>query len=181
MIETIEYKLNEDDAVKLFKRQLRRFKRGKFLFPTSFFIPYYLFQVEVLHGGKLTSQLLAVDAMGGELDLYRFEQLPTELINVETTQFGAVALSEKQSWGVLKEKVRRAVYLQGFFQIRDLLITGKAQQLIYLPYWVGFFQQKNQAEIEVIDALRGSFEGAKVCDLIYDWFAHEAEKRRQKT
>lgn len=180
-IECVPAQHGYDEALKLFKSRLRRFKLGQFLFGTGFFIPYYLFEVEILNGGKLTTQFLAIDAMEGELDLYSFEMPPTEFDEVETTQIGETTLSEKQALALLKEKVRRQVYLQGFFQIRDLTITGKLVRLIYLPYWVGFFKQKNQAEVEIIDAVRGRFEGAKVRDLVYDWFAREADARRKKT
>ena len=180
-IECVDFKLEAEEARKLFKSRMRRFKHGQFRFDTGFFIPYYLFQVEVRNGDKLKSQLLAIDATTGELDLYSFEQIPTEFVEIETTQFGATALSEKDAFAMLKEKVRRMVYLQGFFQIRDLSITGSLQRLIYLPYWVGFFARDNQLVLEVVDAMRGRFEGAKVRDLVLDWFAQEAEVRHKTT
>lgn len=178
-IECMDFKLDAEEARKLFKSRMRRFKLGQFRFDTGFFIPYYLFQVEILNGNKLTSQLLAIDATTGELDLYSFEQIPTEFAEIETTQIGETVLSEKQAFALLKEKVRRMVYLQGFFKIRDLSITGKFMRLIYLPYWVGFFTRDNQLALEVIDAVRGRFEGAKVHDLVQAWFAREAETRRK--
>ena len=174
-IECVACKFEAEEATKLFKSRMRRLKLGQFRFDTRFFIPYYLFQVEILNGGKLTSQLLAIDAMTGELDLYSFEQVPTEFDEVETTQFGETTLSEKQAFALLKEKVRRMVYLQGFFQISQLRITGNLVRQLYLPYWVGFFTNKNQLEIEVIDAVRGRFEGAKVRDLVWDWFARNVQ------
>jgi hypothetical protein len=180
-LECVPAQHDYDEALKLFKSRMRRLKLGQFMFGTGFFLPYYLFEVEVVNGGKLTSQFLAIDAMTGELDLYNFEQPPAEFDEVETEQIGETTLSEKQALALLKEKVRRMLYLQGFFQIRDLTITGKLVRRLYLPYWVGFFKQKTQADIEVIDAVRGRFEGAKVHDLVYDWFAREAQARRKKT
>jgi hypothetical protein len=72
------------------------------------------------------------------------------------------------------------VYLQGFFQVRDLSITGKMIRLMYLPYWVGFFVKGNQLNLEIVDATRGRFEGAKVRNLVQDWFAREAQARRER-
>jgi hypothetical protein len=180
-IECVPLQHDYDAGLKLFKSRMRRLKIGQILFATGFFIPYYLFEVGILNGGKLTSQFLAIDAMKGELDLYSFATSPTEFDEVETSQIGEALLSEKQAFALLKEKIRRQMYLQGFFQIRDLTITGKLVRQIYIPYWVGFFKQKTQAEIEVVDAVRGRFEGPKVRDLIYDWFVREAEARRKKT
>ncbi len=180
-IECIGIKLEREDALKLFKSRMRRFKLGEFRFETGFYIPYYLFQVEILNGDKLSSQLLAIDATTGELDLYGFEQVPIEFAEIETTQLGATILSENQAFALLKEKVRRMVYLRGFFKIRDLSIVGQWMRLIYIPYWVGFFARDNQLVLEVVDAVRGCLEGAKVRDLVTDWFAREAEVRRKTT
>ena len=177
-IEYVDFKLAAAEATKFFKSRMRRFKLGQFRFDTGFYIPYYLFRVEVLNGDKLSTKLLAIDATTGELDLYGFEQVPTEFVEVETTQMSATALSEKQALALLKEKVRRTAYLQGFFKINDLRISSTLLRMLYLPYWVGFYTRNNRAEIEVIDAVRGRFEGAKVRDLVLDWFAQEAERRR---
>ncbi len=174
-IECVAIKLEREEALKLFKSRMRGFKLGQFCFDTGFFVPYYLFQVEIRNGDKLSSQLLAIDATIGELDLYSFEQVPTEFAEIETTQFGETVLSEKHAFALLKEKVRRMVYLQGFFKIRDLSITGQLIRLIYIPYWIGFYTRNNQSVLEVVDAVRGRFEGAKVRDLVMDWFAREAE------
>jgi hypothetical protein len=159
---------------------LRRFKLGRFLLDTGFYIPYYLFSVEVQNAGKTSTQLLAIDAVTGELDLYSFDSVPTEtdLMEVETIQFGQTALSEKAAFALLQEKVQRSVYLQGFFQINNLSITGKIIQPCYLPYWVGLYEQKKRANVEVIDAVRGRFEGAKVRELVLDWFQREATRRQ---
>ena len=180
-IECVDFKLKAEEARKLFRSRMRRFKLGQFCFDTGFLVPYYLFQVEVLNGGRLKSQLLAIDATTGELDLYGFEQVPTEFASIETTQISATVLSEQQAFALLKEKVRRMVYLQGFFKISDLSITGKLMQVIYLPYWVGFFTRDNQLVLEVIDAVRGCFEGAKVRGLVQKWFMHESETRGKMT
>jgi len=179
-VECLDFKLSGDEARKLFKSRKRQLKLGQFRFDTGFYLPYYLFRVEILNSGKLTSQLLAIDALTGELDLYGFDQTPTEFVEIETSQIGTIVLSEKQAMAVLKEKARRQIYLQGFFKITDLSITGTMIRLIYIPYWVGFYTRNNRADIEVIDAVRGRFEGGKVRDLVMEWFAQEAHSRQGK-
>ena len=174
-------KTTRDEALKLFKSRLRRLKLGRFLFETGFYIPYYLFRVEVENAGKSSTQLLAIDAVTGELDLYGFDAAPEgeELLEVETMQFGQTALSEEQAFALLQEKVQRGVYRrQGFFRKADLRVTGKLMKLCYLPYWVGLYERNNQADVEVLDAVRGRCEGAKVCELVLQWFTQEAERQR---
>lgn len=163
----------------MFKSRLRRLK-GRFLLDTGFFLPYYLFRVTVLNGGKTDTLFLAVDAMTGGLDLYGFEVVPREdeWEEVESNQFGEIALSEKQAFTRLREQLRRTIYQNGFFQVADLSITGELIRLGYFPYWVALYEQRGQGNVEVVDAVRGRFEGAKVQDLVLDWFRQESARRR---
>ncbi len=80
--------------------------------------------------------------------------------------------------GVFEERVRREVYQQGFFKIDDLHIRGAFIRLCYVPYWVSLYERNNQANAEVLDAVRGRFEGGKVRDIVMDWFTEEAARRR---
>jgi hypothetical protein len=177
-LKCIQPKTTREDARVLFQRRLRRFTLGRFLCETEFYLPYYLFRVEVQNAGKTFAQFLAIDAARGELDLYRFESIPAavDLIEVETIQFSPAAVSAKAAFALLQEKVRREVYRQGFFQVSDLRITGTLLQHYYCPYWIGLYEQKNQVKVEVVDAVRGCLEGAKVRELALTWFQAEAAK-----
>lgn len=180
-IECIPYKLDPDEGTKLFKSRMRRFRLGQFRFDTGFFLPYYLFRVEVLNAGKLSTEFLAIDAMTGELDLYKFDSEPTEFDEVETSQVGETFLNEKQAFSMLQDQVRRMVFMQGgFFKTNQLTISGSLVRLLYIPYWVGFFLNNKQLAIEVIDAVRGRFEGGKMREVIMDWFARESKAREQR-
>jgi hypothetical protein len=44
---------------------------------------------------------------------------------------------------------------------------------LYLPYWVGVYERRGQARLEIIDARRGRFEGAKLREIVADWFRSE--------
>lgn len=175
LIEYLAIKCERQQARQLFQSRMQRFKRGQFGFDTDFFLPYYLFQVQILNGKTLKSLLLAIDAMSGELDLYGFAQAPDIFLEVETTRVGAIVLSEEKALALLTEKVRRMVYLQGFFKISTLRITGKLVRLLYIPYWVGFFARDSQITLEVIDAVRGCLEGGKVRNLVQASFTEEVK------
>ncbi len=173
-------KTTRDEVIKLFQSRWRRLTLGNFLLDTGFYLPYYLFRVAVQNAGKSTTQLLAIDAVTGELDLYGFDAAPDVMdwLEVETTQVSPVALSEQEAFALLQEKVRRGVYQRGFFKMDDLRIHGEFMRLCYVPYWVGFYERKNRASAEVVDAVRGCFEGAKVRDIVLQWFTQEADRRR---
>ena len=52
----------------------------------DFYVPFQLFQVEIINGGKRDLRLFGQDAVNGSLDLYQFEQLPDgrDVICLET-------------------------------------------------------------------------------------------------
>ena len=84
LIEYLAIKFEREQARQLFQSRMQRFKRGQFGFDTDFFLPYYLFQVQILNGNTLKSQLLAIDAMTGELDLYGFAQMNSHNLCIQS-------------------------------------------------------------------------------------------------
>src|ERR1700732_1664973 len=62
----------------------------------DFYIPFRLFQVEILNGGKGDQRVFGLDAVNGSLDLYHFEQLPGErdVIYLETRNCSQPLLGE---------------------------------------------------------------------------------------
>jgi hypothetical protein len=171
--------LTEEQARQLFKSNLRESRFGKLELQTGFFLPCYLFKVVVQNAGLRQEPYLAIDAMTGELDLRKFDQPPDqeEYDEAESEQSGPFRLDEADALAILQEHVRRMVYQQGFFRIRDLSITGKLIDRFYILYHVAFYVRKDRARMEVIDSVRGQFEGAKLRDLIQDWFRETAEQK----
>ena len=169
-------KVTRTESQALFKGRMREFRHGKFMFETGFYVPFYLFKVEVKNGKTQTSNFLSLDAVTGNLDLYSFEQelQDADFLLIESAQFPPTLLSEESAVSLLEEKVRRSVYAKGFFKISDLKITCTVIRQFYLPYWIGFYERKKQVNIEVLDAVRGQFEGTKLRELVMNWFQAEA-------
>src|SRR6185312_472334 len=65
---------------------LRTTASGPLKSVADFYIPFQLFQVEILNGGKRDQRIFGLDAVNGSLDLYRFDQLPgeSEVVYLET-------------------------------------------------------------------------------------------------
>lgn len=138
----------------------------------DFYIPFRLFQVEILNGGKCDRRVFGLDAVSGSLDLYHFEQLPGpgEVIYLETRNCPPALLEDARSKDLVVAKVRRVLFTAGFFRIRDLHIsTEPVPGEIYVPYWVGFRGRGVCARFAVIDAVRRRLEGAKVRQLLQNW------------
>jgi hypothetical protein len=138
----------------------------------DFFIPFQLFQVEILNGGKRDQRVFGLDAVNGSLDLYHFEQLPGErdVIYLETRNCSEPLLDEAEAKKILTAKVQRLLFSTGFFRVRDLRISSEpVAGEIYIPYWVGFRGRGPRARFAVMDAVRRKMEGAKVRHLLQAW------------
>jgi hypothetical protein len=172
LITSIKPNVTRAEAARRFKESLREVRRGRLEAVVDFYVPYRLFEVEVTNAARHTSLLFAIDSVAGHLDLYGFESPPTpaQCIDVETGRAIAALLSEPDSLALLKEKVRRSTYVKGFFKVKDLEVSGCLLVSLYLPYWVGIYRRKDRAALEVIDAVRNSFEGAKLREIVTRWF-----------
>jgi hypothetical protein len=41
---------------------------------------------------------------------------------------------------------------------------------LHIPYWVGVYERDGRARIEIVNALHGRLEGAKLRELVAEWF-----------
>jgi hypothetical protein len=82
------------------------------------------------------------------------------------------ALTEERAADLLRDKVLRVIFQQGFFKIRDahLEITPVRCEL-HLPYWLGFHERHGSVRCRVMDAVRRRMEGAKACAFFEQWLA----------
>lgn len=147
-------------------------RRGAFIGVRDVYIPYRLFRVTISNRGQQQTSWMALDAISGRLDPYRFESLPDEsdllVVKSEAAFPSPMSVDELRTW--LVDLVRRQVYLNGFFRLRDLRIeTEYTGRDLYIPYWVGIYRKDQRLSIDVIDAVRKQFEGAKVRDVILHW------------
>jgi len=138
----------------------------------DFYIPFRLFQVEILNRGNRDQRIFGLDAVIGVLELYHFEQLPSErdVVYCESRNCAEILLEEPRAKELLIMKVRRLAFSAGFFRIRNLSIS--AQPIageIHVPYWVGFRGRGAHAHAQLMDAVRRRVEGAKVRHLLKAW------------
>jgi hypothetical protein len=151
---------------------LRTTASGPLKSVADFYIPFQLFQVEVVNGGKSDQRIFGLDAVNGSLDLYHFDQLPgeREVIYLETSNHSEPLLDEAEARKIVVTKVHRLLFSTGFFRVRDLRISAEpVAGEIYIPYWVGFRGRGVRARFVVMDAVRRKMEGSKVCHLLQAW------------
>jgi hypothetical protein len=146
--------------------------RGQLRQMAAAYLPFRLYQVEVLNRGATKQALYAADAVSGALDLYEFSAAPreSELQTVTTRNAPTARLDGQLALQLLENKVRRAVFQTGFFAVRGLEIrTRSLDYEFHVPYWLGFFGHGERASLQAMDAVRRSFEGAKARAVFSDW------------
>jgi hypothetical protein len=135
------------------------------------YVPYFLFRVK--YAGA-PARLFAIDAVDGSLDLFEFPRIPVEreLLALEVRNRLQAALTEERAAEVLRDKVLRVIFQQGFFKLRGarLEITPVPCEL-HLPYWLGFHERAGSVRCRVMDAVRRRMEGAKACAFFEHWLA----------
>lgn len=138
------------------------------------YIPFRLYRVRYHVAGAPHSQLFAMDAVDGSLDLFQFPAPPSEneTVLVSTRNHPAAALSQSQAQDLLREKVLRLIFQQGFFKVREVKLEIEALQTdLHLPYWLGFYGTRESLRCRVMDAVRRRIEGARASTLFEQWLA----------
>jgi hypothetical protein len=175
-IRSLKPNVSREEAMLQFSSGMLGLLRGTTLGPlrsvAEFYIPFRLFQIEIVNSGKRDQRVFALDAVNGSLDLYHFDQLPgePEVVYLETRNCSEPLLDDGEAEKILITKVQRLLFSTGFFRMRNLRIAAEpVAGEIYVPYWVGFRGRGVRPNFAVIDAVRRKPEGAKVKQLLHAW------------
>jgi hypothetical protein len=175
-IRSLKPNVSREEAMLQFSSGLLGLLRATTLGPlrsvAEFYIPFRLFQIEIVNSGKRDQRVFALDAVNGSLDLYHFDQLPgeREVVYLETRNCSEPLLDDGEAEKIMITKVQRLLFSTGFFRMRDLRIAAQpVAGEIYVPYWVGFRGRGVRPNFAVIDAVRRKPEGAKVKQLLHTW------------
>src|ERR1700675_355870 len=133
--------VTREEAMQQFSSGLMGYLRENTLGPlrsvADFYIPFRIFRIEILNGGKRDRRVFGLDAVNGSLDLYHFEQLPgeREVIYLETRNCSEPLLDEGEARRILAARVQRLLFSTGFFRVRNLKISAEpVAGEIYIPY-----------------------------------------------
>jgi hypothetical protein len=136
------------------------------------YLPFRLYRVGYHRGQLAQAHMFALDAVDGSLDLFEFGARPgdQETVMVSTRNHAAPLLPAMQAEQILREKVLRLIFQQGFFKVRAVrLEIERLPDEIHLPYWIGFYGTRENLRCRVMDAVRRRIEGARASALFEHW------------
>jgi hypothetical protein len=178
-IRTLKPNVTQDEAVRAFSAHglsslYWRMRSGPLQKIAGAYVPFRLYRVHYQLGRTPYSRLFALDAVEGSLDLFEFPRIPEEreLLTIDSRNCLIPALPAERAVELLREKVLRIVFQQGFFKLRELRLDITREPCeIYLLYWLGFYGDERTVRCRVLDAVRRRIEGAKASAFFEQWLA----------
>ena len=176
-IQTLKPNVTQQDALRTFSSSglatlYWRLRSGPLRRIADVYVPYWLYSVQYNMGRTAHSTLFAIDAVDGSLDLFTFPSVPAaDLVSVTTRNHVASSLTSLAAETLLRQKVLRVIFQQGFFKVRDLNLCISREPLeFHIPYWLGFYGNA-AARCRVLNAVRRRMEGSKATALFESWLA----------
>lgn len=179
LIRSLRPNVTRDEALRTFNARgpasfMWRLRRGPLQRIAQAYLPFHLYRVRYHLGRAEHSHLFALDAVDGTLDLFEFSVPPgeTETVIVSTRNHPLPRLSPAKAEELVREKVLRLIFQQGFFKVRAVrLEIERLPGDIHLPYWLGFYGTRDNLRCRVMDAVRRRIEGARASALFEQWLA----------
>ena len=173
LITSVKPNITRDQAITKFRSRLRALKHGRLRFAVDFYVPYRFFQTTWDDGRSQSVAFFAADAVTGKLDLVEFNQLPAdgEIVNVDTQMIAEERINDEEARNLVRERIWGLTFnKKGFFKLSRTKVVAELAARLHLPYWVGVYERDGRAQIEIVDALQGRLEGAKLREVVTEWF-----------
>jgi len=178
LIQTLKPNVSQAEAMRKFSSVglgalYRRIRVGPLRRIADAYVPFFLYRVRHELGNTQQTRFFAIDAVDGSLDLFEFPGVPadSQLVEVTTRNLLQPGLTEQRAEELLRDKVLRVIFQQGFFKLRESNLECIRQPIeLHLPYWLAFYGDQT-ARCRVMDAVRRRIEGAKASAFFEEWLA----------
>lgn len=178
-IRTLKPNVTQEEAVRTFRSGVFsaaywRIRSGPLQRIADAYVPFWVYRVRYEIGRARKTRFFALDAVHGALDLFEFPRVPAEdeLITIETRNQLMPRLQPDAAEELLRMKVLRVLFQQGFFKLRALKVEIERIPVeLHLPYWLAFYGSNGTAKCRVMDAVRRRIEGAKASSFFEEWLA----------
>ncbi|MBO0862173.1 MAG: hypothetical protein J2P21_27495 [Chloracidobacterium sp.] len=172
IITSIKTKISREQAVAKFRDRFNELRYGRLQMVTDFYIPYRFFRMNRSDRRSSTRTFIAADAVTGKLDLIQFDRQPEEgaCLTVDTAMVAEELINEAETYRLVRESMMRSIFMKGFFKLSRVNVEVEMIRSLHIPYWTGVYERGDRAHLEIINALRGRFEGAKIREVLAEWF-----------
>ena len=178
-IRTLKPNVTQGEAIRGFRAGVFsgvywRIRSGPLQRIADAYVPFWVFRVRYEIGKARKTRFFALDAVHGDLDLFEFPRIPAEeeLVTVETRNLLMARLQPNAAEEILRTKVLRVLFQQGFFKLRGLKVEIEHMPIeLHLPYWLAFYGSHGAVKCRVMDAVRRRIEGAKASSFFEEWLA----------
>lgn len=153
---------------------LWRFRHGSLARIADVYVPFGIYRVRYRINKAHKTRFFALDTVDGSLDLFEFRAVPSEeeLLVLETRNHLQPKLDSTQAEALLRTKVMRVLFQQGFFKLREFgLDVAREPVEIYIPYWLGLYGGDGALRCRALDAVRRRLEGARASAFFEQWLA----------
>src|ERR1700692_3041709 len=127
VIRSLKPNVTRDDAIAAFTASgpaswYWKMRSGSLQSIADAYLPFRVYRVRYHMGGAPRSHYFALDAVDGSLDLFEFSVPPgeAETVAVSSRNHPAPALSQDRSDELLRDKVLRLIFQQGFFKVNNV-------------------------------------------------------------
>jgi hypothetical protein len=181
IITSIRPNISRAQAVAKFRGRFNELRHGRLRIVTDFYIPYRVFRLTRTDGRSSPDAFIAADAVTGKLDLIQFDRLPEEgaCLAVDTRMVAEERVAEEEAYRLVRESMMRSIFMKGFYKLSRVNVEIELAASAHVLYWVGVYERNERAHFEIINALRGRFEGAKLREMVAEWFQPRRESAHQ--
>ncbi|MGB2623497.1 MAG: hypothetical protein WA857_11755 [Candidatus Acidiferrum sp.] len=178
-IQILKPNVTQEEAVRVFRSggfsaAYWKIRNGPLQRIADAYVPFWVYKVRYEVVGAQNNRIFALEAVHGSLDLFEFPHAPREdeLLTIETRNRLLPALQPEAAEELLRMKVLRVLFQQGFFKMRALKVEiTRVPGEFHLPYWLAFYGAGGAAKCRVMDAVRRRIEGAKASSFFEEWLA----------
>jgi hypothetical protein len=156
----IPAKINSDDATLLLKKPYNIFSSKKEIIKTELvYLLYYMFESEIIFsGGKIEKRNICVDTVSGD---YAFFKNIDMKYNAET-EYPSVLIKPYEARNIAELTIKSNLMFEKGKGKKIDSIKIKEAGMIEYPYRIGYYKRKNRIDFDVVDAVNGKLQGAKM-------------------
>jgi hypothetical protein len=182
IITSIKPNIGRPQAVAKFCGRFNELRHGRLRIVADFYIPYRFFRMNRADERSSIDTFFAADAVTGKLDLIQFDRLPGEegCLTVDTAMVAEQRVNEEEAYRLIRESMTRSIFMKGFFKLSQVNAKIELAASLHIPYWIGVLEREGRARIEIVNALHGRLEGAKLREMVTEWFQPRPESSSGK-